>query len=240
MSNIVLLDNVEHQNLKIDAVRGSEADDHVNQTLVFPNEFRDLQRDYPILFRKNEEGEFQAVVLLGLDRDENLFLKDGGWDAKYIPAVQARGPFSIALQKSAHQPDAGAEAKIQIDLDHASVNSEQGFSLFLPHGGNAPYLEHMVNVLRALHDGVAISHAFFSTLDDLGLIEPIALEVKTSETKQFSVPGVYSIDQEKFQSLSAADLDRLHKSGMLAACYWVLASLDNISDLVDRKNRAGG
>lgn len=237
MSNIVLLDNVEHHDLKVRGDRGEAFGDHVNQTLIFPNEFRDIQRDYPILFRKDPAGAYQAVALLGLERDKNLFLDGTKWAAHYIPAVLARGPFSIVLQRPNGQTGDALDAKIQIDLDNAAVNTEDGFPLFLPQGGYAPYLEHMIGVLRTLHDGVALAQGFFKALHDLDLIEPVALEIKTSETEQFSVPDVYSINQEKFHNLPAATLEALHQSGVLAACYWVLGSLDNIQRLIDRKNR---
>ena len=236
MPNVVLLDNVEHPDLKVRAERGELFGDNVNQTLVFPNEFRALQREYPILFRKDAEGFFYAVALLGLDRDENLYLKGTEWDADYLPVMQAKGPFSIGMQPSSDGGEA-AEAKIQIDLDHAAVNTAEGYSLFLPQGGNAPYLEFIVKVLRTVHDGIALSKTFFSALEECDLIEPVTLEIKTSETRQYSVPDVYSISEEKFQNLSAEVLDRLHKNGLLAACYWVLVSFDNIRSLVDRKNR---
>ncbi len=237
MSNVVLLDNVEHHDLKVKVARGDAFGDHVNQTLIFPNEFRDIQRDYPIVFRKDAEGAYQAVALLGLERDENLFLDGNSWDAHYIPAVLARGPFSIALQRPDGSGSEAPDAKIQIDLDNAAVNREEGLPLFLSQGGYAPYLEHMIGVLRTLHDGVALAQGFFKALHELDLIEPVALEIKTSETEQFSVPGVYSINQEKFHNLPAATLEALHQSGALAACYWVLGSLDNIQRLIERKNR---
>ena len=237
MPNIKILDNVEHHNLKVKPERGAVFGDNVNQALVFPNEFRDLQREYPILFRKNAEGAFQAVALLGLDRDENLYLDGDRWDAHYIPAVQARGPFSIGLQRGGGASATETDAKIQIDLDNAAVNTEDGHALFLPQGGNAPYLEYIIAVLRTLHDGVGMATVFFDALDKLKLIEPITLEIKTSETRQYTVPEVYAISEEKFQSLPADELNKLHKSGLLAPCYWALASLDNIRQLVARKNR---
>ncbi|WP_417450136.1 SapC family protein [Kordiimonas sp.] len=237
MPNIKMLDNVEHHNLKVKPERGAVFGDNVNQALVFPNEFRDLQREYPILFRKNAEGAFQAVALLGLDRDENLYLGGDGWDANYIPAVLARGPFSIGLQRGDGASATEADAKIQIDLDNAAVNTQEGHPLFLPQGGNAPYLEYIIAVLRTLHDGIGVAKMFFDALDSLKLIEPVTLEVKISETRQYTVPDVYSISEEKFQNLPADELNKLHKSGLLAPCYWVQSSLDNIRQLVARKNK---
>ncbi len=238
MANVVTLDNVEHHDLKIAADRGAALGDNVNQTIVFPNEFRDLQREYPILFRKDKEGAFQSVVLLGFDRDENLYLKGTSWDARYMPAVHARGPFLIGFHQVGGSGEAEPEVKVHIDLDNPAVNKESGYSLFLPHGGQSPYLNHIIGVLRTLHDGLAISKDFFSAMEEHDLIEPITLEVKIDDTRQYTVPQVYSISEDRFRNLSGEALTQLHQNGMLSYCYSVLASLDNIRPLVDRKIRA--
>ncbi|WP_420430070.1 SapC family protein [Kordiimonas sp.] len=236
MATVVTLDNVEHHDLKVSADRGAVFGDNINQALVFPNEFRDAQREYPILFRKDKDGAFQSVVLLGFDRDENLFLKGKVWDARYMPAVQARGPFMIGVHRSTEGEE--ADVKVHVDLDNPAVNKESGYALFLPHGGQSPYLNHIINVLRTLHDGLSISKTFFGLMEEFDLIEPLTLEVKIDDTRQYTVPQVYSISEEKFRGLSHEALGRLHETGMLAYCYWVLGSLDNIRPLVDRKIRA--
>lgn len=237
MSNVVILDNVEHQDVKVSIERGAAFGDHVNQVLVFPNEFRELQREYPILFRRDAQGAFQAIALLGFDRDENLFLKGGAWNARYLPAIQARGPFSLAVVK----PEEGASevnVKVRIDLDNPAVGQDSGYPLFLPHGGNAPYLEAILSVLEKLHSGVEISKSFFAVLEELQLIEPITLDIKVDDARQYNIPGVFSISEERLNNLTARQLEKLHKTGMLAPCYWALSSLDNIRHLVDLKNRA--
>uniref|UniRef100_UPI0025F8E060 SapC family protein n=1 Tax=uncultured Caulobacter sp. TaxID=158749 RepID=UPI0025F8E060 len=97
--NRVLLNNVDHADLRVIVSYGVAYGDALNQVLVLPTEFEAVQREYPILIRKDAAGAWQAVALLGLDRDENLFLDETGWNARYVPAVQRRGPFSIALQR---------------------------------------------------------------------------------------------------------------------------------------------
>lgn len=237
MSNTVVLDNVEHHDLRIRAERGSLFGDDINQALVFPNEFRDLQREYTILLRKDANNNFYSVALLGLDRDENLYLDGNIWNAKYMPASQARGPFSIAMQKPA-DGSGQAEPKVKVDLEHAAVNKEEGFPLFKQQGGYAPYLEHILNVLRTVHDGVAQSSAFFSMLEKYALLEQITLEISVGEAMQYSIPDVFSINQDVFGKLSGDALKELHDNGTLAACHWVLASLDNVRRLADMKSKA--
>lgn len=240
MTNVVLLDNVEHANLKVKAERGDAFGDHINQALVFPNEFRALQREYPIVFRKDAAGDMQAVALLGFERDENLFLENGIWHARYMPAVQARGPFSIGIRNSNTGDASEAAPVIRIDMDNPAVGAEDGHALFLQHGGHSPYLESIIGVLEVLHSGVAFSKAFFAVLEEEKLIEPATLEIKISDSMQYSVPDVFSIDEHRFQQLDVATLQRLHLDGLMAPCVWAMSSLDNVSALVERKLRASG
>src|SRR3954468_3533765 len=124
-----LLNNVDHQDLRVVARHGAEHGDSVNQMLVFPTEFEALQREYPILFRRDDDGDYQAVVLLGLDRDENLFLgADGSWQSRHVPALASRGPFSIGLARR----EAGEEREpmIHIDLEDPRVGTDEGEPLF--------------------------------------------------------------------------------------------------------------
>ena len=99
MAKLALLNNIDHANLKIVTGFRAEFGDSVNQVAVYPTEFSELQRDYPIFFRKDGEGAYYAVVLLGLDKGENLFLGEGRWHARYVPALHQRGPFLIGFQK---------------------------------------------------------------------------------------------------------------------------------------------
>ena len=52
MSNTVLLNNLVHQHLKVITRFGAEFGDNISKALVFPTEFIELQKEYPILFRQ--------------------------------------------------------------------------------------------------------------------------------------------------------------------------------------------
>ncbi len=231
MSHRVLLNNVDHADLRVITRCGSEFGDLVNQALVLPTEFDAVQREYPILFRKDANGEYQAVALLGLDRDENLYIDGDRWTARYVPASLQRGPFSIGVGGSAAGP------MIHIDLSHPRVSREEGEPLFLPAGGNAPYLQRMARVLGVIYDGLEVSRPFFAALDQLNLIEPVALEIGLNDREAYDLPGVYTISHERLAALGGADLERLNASGVLRAAYAVLSSLGNVERLVDAKNR---
>ena len=101
-----------------------------------------------------------------------MFLGDGGWDARYVPAMQARGPFSIALQE---QPgEAHAQPMIHVDLDHPRVGAQGGEKLFLRHGGNTSYLDHVTEVLRLIYTGLEVSKSMFASFAELGLLRSVS------------------------------------------------------------------
>ncbi len=126
MSNRVLLDNVTHKDLRVRTGFSAEFGDNVNQVLVFPTEFVFIQREYPIFFRRDEKGAFQAVALLGLDKGENLFLADPRWNARYVPAAQQRGPFLIGLHRGEDNDEQNREPMIHVDLDNPRISFEKG------------------------------------------------------------------------------------------------------------------
>ena len=97
MTNTVLLDTIAHADLRVAIGYSALFGDAVNECVLFPGEIDEAQRDYPILFRRDDAGTFYAVALLGLDRDENLFLDITGWQARHIPVIHQRGPFLIGL-----------------------------------------------------------------------------------------------------------------------------------------------
>jgi hypothetical protein len=235
MTNRVLLNNVDHAELRVITGHGSQFGDTINQVLVFPTEFEAVQREYPILLRKDVNGQYQAVALLGLDRDENLFLEADEWRARYVPAVQQRGPFSIALQDS---DDGGApRPMIHVDLDDPRVNASQGQPVFLPAGGNAPYLQHVVRVLGVIHDGLEVAGPMFTVFTELSLIEPVSIGIELHDGASYDLPDFHTVSAERLVALSGPDRDHLHQSGLLRAAQWLVSSMGNVQHLVELKNR---
>jgi hypothetical protein len=233
MTKTVLLNNIDHGDLKVITGHGPAFGDNINQVLIFPTEFEDIQREYPIFFRKDANGDYQSVALLGLDRDENLFLDDSGWQARYVPAVQRRGPFSIGLQAAR----ADIEPMIHVDIDHPRISETKGEPLFLPAGGNSPYLQHVTRLLGTIFDGLEVSKPMFAAFEDLDLIEPVAVEIQLNDRQRYDLPNLYTIAQDRLAELKGADLERLHAAGLLRAACWVVSSLGNVNRLIDLKNR---
>ncbi len=237
MNRTVLLDNVAHKDLRVRTGYSAEFGDNVNSCLVFPTEFVSVQREYPILFRKDSNGNLQAVALLGLDKDENLFLGDNRWHGRYVPAILQRGPFLIGFRKLERDGEAVSEPVVHVDLGHPRISSTEGEFVFMKHGGNAPYLERANRVLQIIYKGTAATAPMFAAFEEAGLIEPMKIDVQLDERTNYSLPGFFSIDEERLGKLDSAQLERLNKAGYLHFAMFVLASLGNIHWLIELKNR---
>ncbi|TXC71202.1 SapC family protein [Sphingomonas ginsenosidivorax] len=228
----VQINNIDHAGLRVSARAGAAFGDAANQALVFPAEFEAVQREFPIVFRRRDEG-LQAYALLGLDRDENLFLSGAYWTSRYVPASHQRGPFSIGMVRSAADDD--GEPMLHVDFDDPRVDDESGLPLFLEHGGNTPYLDHVTGVLRLLYEGMQTAPAVYAALDDAGLLTTVTLTVDVSEESRYTIPDVLVVDTERLAALTGDTLERLHRSGVLPLAILAAASLGNIQELIARK-----
>jgi len=235
MTNHVLLDNVAHKDLRVRTQFGAAFGDNVGSVPTFPTEFADVQREYPIFFRRDKNGDFYAVALLGFSPDENLYLEGDRWDALYVPAIIARGPFLIGFQERQEGGEVFRDPVLHIDMDNPRVSQTEGERVFLEQGGHTPYLQRITRTLAALNDGHVLSKGMFEAYVAKDLIAPVDLEVKITGAEPVKLPGFYSLEREKLQGLDSASLHELHRSGYLHAAYLVLASHGTLSKLIDRK-----
>lgn len=238
MARYELLNNVAHKDLRVATGFGPEFGDDVGMVPAFPSEFAELQREYPIFLRKEaDSGEWQSVALLGFEQRENLFLQNGHWNAAYLPGAKAKGPFLIGFQEQRIDGELRQEAVMHVDLDHPRVNFSTGEPVFLPQGGNTPYLEHVAGVLRGIRDGTEFGAGMFRALDRLDLIQPVNLDVQLDERHRVTVSGLHGIDREKLMTLSGPALLALNTAGYLEGAYLMLASLHNMRRLIAEKQR---
>lgn len=229
MSNHVLLNNVDHKDLRVITTRSAAYGDDAMLAITFPSEFRDLQAHYPIVFRKTPDGTFEPVVLFGFQDRENLFLGARGWDASYVPLAVERQPFLIGVTNG--------EPMVHIDLASPRVAMADGEAVFLTHGGNTEFLERVNSTLLSIYQGVQATPAFVAALLENALLESFVFDIELDDGSQNRLAGFYTINEEKLNALGDETIARMHKAGYLQAIYMALASLSNFRALIERKNR---
>ena len=214
--------------------RAPELGDGIMCCLTVPSEFRQVQNEFPILFRLNDERDrFTALAMFGFETGENLFLDDGRWDARYRPLSLEIQPFMIG------PPATDSKAsQVHIDTESRRIANGEGVRVFDEAGRPTPYLEAVIEKLGALDAGYRASADFFSALERLSLLEPMTLEVMLEDGSKNRLVGFHTIDEDRLRALDEAALGELHAAGHLMPIFMAVASLANIGDLVERKNRS--
>lgn len=229
MTKHAVLNNTDHRKLRIEMARGAEFGDDIMSALTFPDEFRNVQTYYPIVFQKDEEGGYQPVALFGLQPGENLFLEGSRWDAHYIPLSVEREPFLIGRSSN------GAE--VHIDLDHPRVGAESGQALFFEHGGATEFLEHVSTILGMLHTGVQDIAPYIDALLKHDLLESFVLDMQMDEETHNRFTGYYTINEDRLRGLGGEVLGELSSAGYLMPTFMALASMTHFRDLIERYRR---
>lgn len=236
MKNHVLLNNVDHKDLKVITTRSAEYGDNVQCAMTFSWEFRSIQAHYPIFFTKGAHSkEFSAVAMFGFEQKENLFLRNMGWDAHYVPLSIRREPFLIGFQ----QPmDSGIDKEpvIHVNMDSPRLSETDGEAVFLAHGGISPYLEQVNSILNTINEGYPVHELFVKELVTHDLLEPFALDVTLNNGSQNRLTGFHTINEDTLFELDGDVLASLNEKGFLLPIYMAVASLSNIRDLIERKN----
>ncbi|HUQ09050.1 MAG TPA: SapC family protein [Steroidobacteraceae bacterium] len=231
---ISILTSDQHRSITVDTRARPEYGDMVNRAIALSAEFNELHREFPLLLRKTEAAPgFIAHAILGFEKDENLFVDGDRWTAAHIPATLARGPFSLGYVRG-DSGDAPAEVKVMIDDQHPRLRAE-GQPVFLPLGGETPYLQGIKRILQTVDAGLRADHLLYRELVAMDLLEEVKIEISVFAELRYDFSDCYSIDQQKFAALSAEQLLRLHRQGLLGLVYFLMSSLGNFQKLVNLK-----
>ncbi|MES2136655.1 MAG: SapC family protein [Pseudomonadota bacterium] len=234
MSNHAIVTAEEHRDLRVKVSHSAALGDAVMSCFTIPDEFRRLQNEYVILFQRDPESRsFAAVALLGFEPGENLYLDGSEWLASYKPLALSIQPFLLGRPR-----DEAGDAQVHIDLDHPRVSTGgEGVRAFDDAGQPSPYLEQIVAMLEALDRGYRSSPDFFSALERHDLLEPFALDVELMNGARHRMVGYHLINEEKLASLEGSALTELNAAGHLLPIYMAVASLANLSRLIESKRR---
>lgn len=237
MTNHQLLNHQTHSDYRIIADRSAQLGDSIMHAMVFSRELRSLQAHYPIFFCKDSDtGNFYPAALFGLEQGENLFLKNSGWSAGYVPMMVERQPFLIGFQSSDGAHNEAREPVVSIDMDSPRVSQETGHRLFNDDNKPSEFLQQSVEVLDAIHRGHKDNENLIAALLEHQLIESCSMEVGLADGSKRKLLGYYTINENTLRELSSDALSELHGSGHLEAIYMMIAALTNMASLIEKKN----
>ena len=237
MSQYEILNQEKHRHLRVKTGYGAALGDAVMYAMTYPMEFRDIQGCYPILFTKDPNtGGFFAAAVFGFEADQNLFLKDNGWDAYYVPAMVRRQPFLMATGGEGEN----ANPVVSLDLDHPRVAQDEGETLFDSEGRPTEFLKQKIALLDKLHRGLQHGRGFIEALLHHELLEQITLDIAFNDGSKKSLQGFYTIAEEQLYQLKGEALESLNRAGYLQPVFMAVASLSRMRDIIERRNRLRG
>jgi hypothetical protein len=227
LSNVVILNSATHRSLRVHPEPGARYGDNQRFVGVVVSEFPLLALHYPIMLSKDADtGAFYCGVMLGIDPGENLFLAEGGGREVYRPLNLQRGPFYTM----------GSD--LAIDLDSPRIDTTgAGEALFTGSGGPTPYLESIMALMRQLRPGLEHTKDFIRTLLDLKLVEPVSFNLGFDDGTKREVIGLYTIATRELRELPDPAVLDLFRRGYLQLAHLMIASVNQVSVLAQRKNR---
>lgn len=228
---VVPLSKEQHDQLYLEPVEGFEFAKDTNSLFIAAVEFPRACREYPIVFGADNKGDIFPVVLLGLKKNQNLYIdKKGQWKAEYIPAYVRRYPFILA------QPESGADKfAVCIDESYPGFNiAKEGRPMFNAKGEESAVLKQAVEFLKDYQNQVHLTTLFCKSLASLGVLEPMQANIELKGGGKFALGGFQCVNRAKLGLVKPAKLADLVKTGHMELIYAHLLSLNNVGALLKR------
>ena len=229
--NIVPLNKEVHGDWSIEAVSNYKHTSETNSLYIAAIEFTKAANEYPIVFGIAEDESVFPAVILGLRKNENLYInKKGEWLANYVPAYVRRYPFILATGEN--DP---TQFTVCIDEDCPGFNKKgKGTALFDEDGNESDLLKNSVEFLKEYQNHIQLTTLFCKHIKDLGLLEPMKADIKLADGEEISLGGFMGINREKLKALDSDTMANLVKTDQMELIYAHLVSLGNIDSLMGK------
>lgn len=214
--SLVALDRVQHRDLRFrqDLVNLEPAR-NLNSMFLNVVEFADAVQDFPIVFVRvgqTQDGKpapLMPLAVLGLKPGENLFIKDGKWDAEYAPAYMRRYPFAMA------RVDQGDQRVVSMDEQFEGFSKTEGQALFDDKGEPTEFAQSVLQFLEQYEAEVDRTRAVCDVLDTMDILEPMRFEATMDGGEKVEVDGFLAVNEEKYAKLDDAKVLDLFRRGLL-------------------------
>ena len=223
----IALNKIEHASTRIKP----SSDDfsfaaRTNSVILAGVEFTEAAKEYPVVFAQAGE-KVVPIALLGLRNEENLYVNEGQWDARYVPAFVRRYPFVLA--------ETGEEGQriVCIDESYKGFSTEEGEPLFA-NDEPTPLLQRAIDFLEEYQKQYLRTEQFVKRLQEYDLLVTLNAKVDMPDGEQFSLNGLLAVDEQKMLQLSDEKALELYRSGELAWMYCHLMSLGSMSVLAEK------
>jgi len=224
--SIVAISKELHSNKKVKELASFDFASKLNVASIMVHEFSKAASIYPIVFIEDKENDkFRAVVLLGLEEGENLFVQDGKWMASYVPSIIRRYPFVLA------QTEDEDKFTICIDEESGLISDTEGQLILDENGEPQELIEKVKKYLSELQQMEKFTDSFCSYLKENNMFTPLNMKVKfKNEIK--NINGAYVVNEDRLNAISDEKYLEFKNKQYIPAIYAHLGSLSQIERLL--------
>lgn len=220
----------QHGNLKIKENPTFIQTENQHFAPLVVQEFVAASQDYPIVFVKDSEtGQFKSIALLGLKPGENEFYSKNGWKGNYRPEAFSLYPFLVS------QPKGQDNAILCFDSAASLVNDSEGQALFDDQGVQTKWLSETGERVVQYVEKTQVTQNFIQLLLEADILAPQTLTLKLEDDKEYTLNGLYTVDEKKLTTLDDDKFNALRKTGALAPIYASLISMQRVNNIASLK-----
>ena len=211
------MDRVQHKNTRMKG--GAQVLDRVaplNSLFIAVAEFADASAEYPVVFVRigtAPEGQRPAVAPLavfGLKQGSNLFVKDGQWTGRYVPAYVRRWPFAMArIEENSN------DMALCLDAGAGAFSETEGEPLFKEDGEASELLLNAKQFCEDFEREAERTRQACELLQDLDLLQDMRFEAQLPSGEKLDVDGFMTINEKALAELPDAKIVELHRNGLL-------------------------
>lgn len=234
MAELAKLGSEKHGDLRVKSECGLRiaAEQHV-MGLKAP-EVAKAACSFPVfLSRVQSTGDLALSAVCGLEPGTNLFVEDNKWTATYLPVMLQTYPLFLMTSQ-----DDERGYTVGINEESDAFSTDDGEALFAEDGKPSIFLSNVTALLEAGIQDDLQTHHFLKSLDEMSLHKPIDILVQFQGGEGQTIKGLSTIDEERLQSLSAAELETLSKKGYLMLIHAMLLSIFQLNALILRQNES--
>lgn len=229
------LDRVKHQNFYFDKNHDFNFAAKSNLIPILASEIPLLANQLPMVFIPAGKDEFALMAVTSLQKEMNLFISNGTWQGRYVPAFIRRYPF-ITVGKPTEPDQFVIAIDEQAQCLYADPKKTQLSKLAPLFEGEklGSELQERIPFLQKFHQDNLNSFHFYRKLHELHLLTKSDLSITGADQKKYLLNGVYLIDEKKLKELSNEVVTTLFKYDHLSKIYLITASLQNFPTLSER------
>jgi hypothetical protein len=226
--NPIFINSVTHKSVRVAPLANYFFARKLNSVLSVGQEFLEAAKFYPVVFTKNAAGEYAAVIILGLLREDNLLVDPkGNWKPGfYIPAFLRRYPFILA-------GNIGEDNSFAVCVDSAyeGFGKKKGMALFDREGRQTNEFTKVIEFLQNFQLQHEKTKTFVTLLTEYALFKEVTANITTPAGAKIGMGGLFMIDEEALLTLPDEKVLKLFREGYLTWIYAHLYSLSNFRSL---------